>query len=633
MWTLIRKRNLWLMVFADALLLVLANCLAYLARFDGVVPDEQLGNFLFVLPWLVGLKLVCLSALGSYRGMWRYTSIGDVVNIVTANGLATVVAIAVILMGFGFQGFSRGIFLIDLALSVLFLTGFRASIRLIFTRHPNGMTGRNRTNAPKTPARRILIIGAGDMGEKVIREIRENRGLNYEIIGLIDDDPQKRGHSIHGIRILGDLEHLDSIAKRKKPDEIVIAIATISAAGMRRIVHRCEATGIPFRTMPGLGEILQDRVSVSKMRRVKYEDLLGRQPVELKVREIGEYLTGRTVLVTGGAGSIGSELCRQICLFKPQKLVILDKNESGLYEVDLNLKHHFPDLDIVPCLCLVQNEKLLVRYFEEHRPEVVFHAAAYKHVPMMEHHPWEAVSNNIEGTHVVLAASHKYKAQRFVLVSTDKAVRPTNVMGASKRFAEMAVQSCARHDGMRCMAVRFGNVVGSIGSVVPLFRAQIERGGPVTVTHPDVTRYFMTIPEACSLILQAGAIGNGGEIFVLKMGTPVRIADMARDMITLHGFKPDEDIEIRFTGLRPGEKLYEELITEDEGVVPTSHKDIMVLDCPHCKKVEDLEFFRKKLGQSAENGAGDEIRRILASLIPEYKPYEAETERLAGDGV
>jgi FlaA1/EpsC-like NDP-sugar epimerase len=327
-------------------------------------------------------------------------------------------------------------------------------------------------------------------------------------------------------------------------------------------------------------------------------------------------------MVTGGAGSIGSELCRQIARFKPERLIIVDRNESGLYDTEMDFLSRYPELKLVPVLGPVQTMDLMEKVFQENRPQVVFHAAAYKHVPMMEIHPWEAVYNNILGTRNLLDLCRANEVDRYVLVSTDKAVRPTNVMGASKRVAELLTQGCAREFNVRCMAVRFGNVVGSIGSVVPFFQKQIERGGPVTVTHPDVTRYFMTIPEASRLILQAGAMGQGSEIFILKMGTPVRISDMARDMISLSGFKPDEDIEIKYVGMRPGEKLFEELITEGEGIQPTRHDEIMVLQPEECMSLKDLDRHIKILVKLADAGDGKGIRAELKRMIPEYDPWE-----------
>jgi FlaA1/EpsC-like NDP-sugar epimerase len=444
--------------------------------------------------------------------------------------------------------------------------------------------------------------------------------LSYDVAGFVDDDPAKQNQTIHGIPVLGTVADMSRVIERHKVKEIIISVSAVPAARMRRIVGLCEATGLTYKTMPGLWEVLEGRVSLSAARKVRYEDLLGREPIRLDMEQVGAYLTGRRIMVTGGAGSIGSELCRQISRYKPEALIIVDQNESGLYEIELGLQARFPCLKTAAVLGPVQSKNLMARVFAKHGPHVVFHAAAYKHVPMMELHPWEAVFNNILGTRNILELSRENRVDRCVVVSTDKAVRPTNVMGASKRVGEILTRSFAAQNNTRFMAVRFGNVVGSIGSVVPLFTTQIERGGPVTVTHPEVTRFFMTIPEACGLILQTGAIGKYGEIFVLKMGTPIRIADMARDIITLHGLTPGVDIEIRFTGLRPGEKLYEELITKDEGIQKTQHQDILVLNANEPMPMAEINRNIDELVAMAEAGDGPGIKKCLRMLVPEYNP-------------
>ena len=515
------------MLVSDGLLIAIAHYLAYAARFEGVLTPDSWAKCLFVLSWAIPLKLGSLFAFDLYKGMWRYTSIHDLINLVKACVFSFLIMILTILAAYGFQGFSRSVFLIDLVLTLLFLGGFRVVIRLFYAHTTDFSKGwKFFSKAPNV--KRILIIGAGDMGEKLLREIHDNPNLKYDIIGLIDDDPNKKGHTIHGVPVLGSLPQMAEIADKFDVDEIIIAIAKISALDMRRIVNFCEAAGRPFKTMPGLGEVLEGKLSVSAIRRVRYEDLLGREPVKLDLAEIGEYIRDRTVMVTGGAGSIGSELCKQIGGYGPKKLLIADRNESGLYDINLHIRDMYPHLETEELLCAVQNRELMDRLFSAHKPDVVFHAAAYKHVPMMELHPWEAIFNNVLGTRNILELSSFHNVRRCVVVSTDKAVRPTNVMGATKRVGEIIMQAYAQKSDTRFMAVRFGNVVGSAGSVIPLFRKQIEHGGPVTVTHPEVTRYFMTIPEACSLILQAGALGTKGEIFLLKMGTPIRIADMAR---------------------------------------------------------------------------------------------------------
>ncbi|UCD31375.1 MAG: polysaccharide biosynthesis protein [Desulfobacterales bacterium] len=440
-------------------------------------------------------------------------------------------------------------------------------------------------------------------------------------MGFLDDDSTKLGKKIHGIPILGYVRDIRRAIKKTEADEALIAIPSANAQKMRAIVEECKRGRIKFKTMPSMGELINGKVTISAIREVAYRDLLGRDAIKLNEEQIGAYLKEQSVLVTGAGGSIGSELCRQICRFRPKSIILYERAETPLYEIELELKQNFDDIEIVTLLADVQDKKQIEKAFETYRPQTVFHAAAYKHVPMLELQPWRAIGNNIGGTANLVEITNKFNVERFVFVSTDKAVRPANVMGASKRVAEMLVQSqnsCHVSD-TRFMIVRFGNVVGSVGSVVPLFKKQIEKGGPVTVTHPDVTRYFMTVPEACQLILQAGAMGNGGEIFILDMGTSIKIDDMARDLIRLSGFEPDIDIKIDYIGLRPGEKLYEELVVEGEDVLPTSHEKIRVLKGTTCN-IEVLNGQVNNLISIAENQESRTILQKLQEIVQEYKP-------------
>ncbi len=615
----VRNRNFWIMLIADAVLISFAYYLAHYIRFDGKIPEGHLASWSLTATWIILIKLVSLFIFDLYRGMWRYASIHDMINLLKACLISSTIIMAVILIVFRFQGFSRGVFIIDFILTLLILGGFRMSVRLYYTQSFAGkhamFMGKAQSNIKK-----ILIVGAGSMGESLLREISRNSKIYYEVAGFIDDDPFKINHKIHGIPILGVLQDIEEIVNQYAVDEIIIAISSASAIQMRRILNLCKSTDIPFKTMPNMQELLEGRVNLSTIRDVRYEDLLGREPVCLDMKQIGGYLTNKNVMVTGGAGSIGSELCMQVAQFNPEKLIIVDQSESGLYDMELGLLANFPGLKIASVLTSVQKDKFMKRIFEKQKPDVVFHAAAYKHVPMMELHPWEAVFNNVIGTRNILRLCHENKIDRFVLVSTDKSVRPTNIMGSAKRMAELLTQGYAAKNHARFMAVRFGNVVGSIGSVIPLFKKQIERGGPVTVTHPEVTRYFMTIPEACSLILQAGAIGEGGEIFILKMGVPVRIADMARDMITLSGYEPGRDIDIEYVGLRPGEKLYEELVTFGEDILRTGHEDIMVLNAKDDKPLEEINTCLETLAELAQNGDVTGIKKQFKKIVPEYNP-------------
>lgn len=636
----LKNRNFWIMIFGDAFLLTASYFFAYYLRFDGNIPSREMGNFVRTVQWIVPLKLVCFYFFGLYKEMWRYTSLQDLKSLISACAASSVIIVLVLLFTVRFVGFPRSIFIIDLLLTFLFLGGFRIGVRLYY--RPVGSNGRSPFLRKRHDhLKKVLIIGAGAAAEMLQREINGNANLHYDVKGFIDDDPYKLKKTIHGVPVLGGTGDMAKIAKDAGVEEIIIAIPSASAIEMRQIIEICKGTGIPYKTVPGMGEIIDGRVSVSAIRDVRYEDLIYREQSELRMEQIGDYLTGKIVMVTGCPGSIGSELARQIGPFRPELLVMVDKNESGLYDTKIDLEAQFPYLRVEIVLGLVQNKAVMERAFHQYKPQVVFHAAAYKHVTVMETHPWEAVFNNIVGTDNLLRISGGNGVERFVFVSTDKAVRPTSVMGASKRICEILVQLYAKKYNGRFMSVRFGNVVGSAGSVVPLFQRQIKRGGPVTVRHREVTRYFMSIREAARLILQAGALGTGGEIFILKMGQPVRILDMARDIIRLSGLKPDEDIEIKETGLLPGEKLYEELITEGEGIEETEHEEIMVLRpevggqrSPRVNTLEgnpvqlgrevgsmkEMNRHLKRLMKLAENGDAKAIKEGLKEIVPEYRP-------------
>jgi FlaA1/EpsC-like NDP-sugar epimerase len=622
------NRNLLLILAGDLLLLTVSLYGAYLVRFEFGIPPFYMDLFWRSLPYALAVKVAAFYLFDLYRGMWRYTGVTDLVNVIKATAMSSLAFVFLIAFQYRFEGYSRSIFLIDACFTVLLIAGLRVAIRLGYEAADAG--GPRAVVSSFLPAllsrdekRRLLIVGAGDCGESICREIRGNVQLPYAVVGFLDDDPAKRGRKIHGVPVLGDMANIHRIAARTRAEEIVIAIPTATAEQMRRIVECCKATGLKFRTVPGMGELINGRVTFSAIREVSYRDLLGREMVRLDTARIGAYLAGRSVLVTGAGGSIGAELCRQICRFGPGRLVLFERAESPLYDIDLELRGAFAGIDIVPVLGDIQQRDEVERVFARHRPSVVLHAAAYKHVPMLESQPWKAVANNVLGTRCLVAVAEAHGIERFVMVSTDKAVRPTSVMGVSKRVAEMIVQgrNAGCEHALRFMTVRFGNVLNSVGSVVPLFRRQIAHGGPVTVTHKEVTRYFMTIPEACQLILQAGALADdGGEIYLLDMGRPVRIDDMARDLIRLYGFEPDKDIRIEYTGLRPGEKLFEELITEGEGILPTSHDKILVLKA-RCDCGEVLEGALKDLARLAEAQDATAIKRRLAEIVSDYTPY------------
>lgn len=633
-----RNRNFYLMLGADALCMVAALALAYLLRFDFALPEPFRAQMLGMLKYAVGIKLFVFLALGLYRGMWRYTSLTDFRRLMEAVALSSSLLVAFTAYRFGLAGFSRAVLLVDGLLTLLFAAGLRLSIRAACAR----LDGWAASRLPSAPPRRVLILGAGNLGERLLREISQTPELNYAVVGFLDDDEAKRGMTVHGRPVLGAMAELPAVVARlenegQQVEELIIAVSRGSAGQMRTLVEACKSSGLPHRILPPTSQILDGNMALT-LRPVDYLDLLGRSETRLDEGGIGAYVRGRVILVTGCGGSIGSELCRQLLRFGPAKLVLVDQSEYNLYAIAQELTGEFGFRNIACVLGSVGDAALMERTFAAHRPSCVLHAAAYKHVPLVEENPAAAVINNILGTRAVMEVAAKAGAERFVIVSTDKAVRPTNVMGATKRVTELLMACHASGDprATRFMAVRFGNVVGSSGSVVPLFRRQIERGGPVTVTHPEVTRYFMSISEACQLILQAGALGgqssgqaegqagSGGEIFVLDMGEPVRIDDMARDLIRLSGKEPGVDIEIIYTGLRPGEKLYEELLTADEGVVRTEHEKIMVLGGTLGARPEAVACALNRALESLEAAAraqdGEAIRAILQELVPEYQP-------------
>jgi FlaA1/EpsC-like NDP-sugar epimerase len=622
-------KNFFIVLFVDILLLTSSLFLSYLIRFDLHLPEQHLILFYQILPFILIIKIVCFYFFDLYRGMWRYTSITDLLNIIKAVSVSTLIIICLILFSHTrFIGFSRSAFILDWCFSVLLISGCRLGIRLYYE-HVNGDKTITITSRQVLPLffknigglKRLLIIGAGDCGEQIYREIRANPHFSYNVIGFLDDDADKIGKKIHGIPVLSTIGEIKSVVNKVKADEALIAIPSASSSQMRNVVEYCKESGIKFKTIPGIGELINGKVTVNSIRDVAYHDLLGREIIKLDERRIGDYLHEQCVLVTGAGGSIGSELCRQLCRFRPTKIILYERAESPLYEIELELKQNFGDIIIFPMLADVQDRRQLKRCFETYKPQTVFHAAAYKHVPLLELQPWKAIRNNIQGTANVVEVANKYNVGRFVFVSTDKAVQPANIMGASKRIAEMLIQSqngCGVSE-TRFITVRFGNVVGSVGSVIPLFKKQIEKGGPVTVTHPEVTRYFMTIPEACQLILQAGAMGKGGEIFLFDMGTSIKIDDLARDLIRLSGFEPDVDIKIEYIGLRPGEKLYEELIIEGEDVLPTKHEKIMVRKGKEC----NLQLLNGKIDELAKMVEDQEVEKIKAKfqeILPEYRP-------------
>jgi FlaA1/EpsC-like NDP-sugar epimerase len=499
------------------------------------------------------------------RGWWRYVSIRDLARLAAANALGSVIGL-LLLLWFAPRGFPRSVYFLDFLLCFGMTAGVRLTVRLVF----------ETSRSPSLRARkRTLIYGAGDAGIILLREINRNPALCYEVVGFIDDDSAKSGNFIYRAKVLGNGAALPSIIASQMVETVLIALPSATGAQMTTVLKHCQDAGVSYKTVPGLAEVIEGSGLANQIREVAVEDLLGRNPVQLEEEQIRGTLEGKVVLVTGAAGSIGSELCRQIARFQPAGIVGFEIAESPLFEIDREIRRDFPKTPFYPEIGSIQNRTRLDEVLRQYSPAVVYHAAAYKHVPMMEAHVFEAIENNVFGTYNVAEAAAEHGVGDFVMISSDKAVRPTNIMGATKRVAELLLLAL-QNGRTKYVAVRFGNVLGSNGSVIPIFKKQIAAGGPVTVTHPDMRRFFMTIPEACQLVLQASAIGEGGQVCVLDMGEPVKIVDLARNLILLSGLKPDEDIKIEFTGMRPGEKLYEELSTMLENTAPTAHEKIRI---------------------------------------------------------
>lgn len=561
--------------------------------------------------------------------MWRFTSISDLINVVKSNFVASLFAIAVIVLILDHNTVPRSVLLIDFIITTVGIACSRASVRIYGTKFAGKYKAKSKF--PSKIKTRLLLLGAGNSGEKIIREVKENPSSNYQIMGLLDDDPNKINSTIHGISVLGKIEELLTILIPF--DEILICAPTATNTEMRSMVNLCKLVGKPFRTIPTVYELIDKQVSINTIREVSMADLLGRQEVNLNRSIISNYIYGKRVLVTGAGGSIGSELVKQCLGYNPDLLVLFDQSEHNLFNIDNYCKEVSNNVGIQSILGDIRDRQMINSVFNSFQPHVVLHAAAYKHVPMQENNPWEAVITNVQGSSNVIEACEKNDIERFVLVSTDKAVNPTNIMGATKRVVETLIQSKNKNSNVKYMAVRFGNVIGSSGSVIPTFQAQINKGGPITITDPQMKRYFMSIPEAAQLILQAGSIGTGGEIFVLDMGDPVLVKDIAYELIKLSGLEPEVDIPIKYIGLRPGEKMFEELVVLGENIVDTSHEKIMVIkngvehSWDHVlSKIEDLT-------QSAKSYDSNIIKNKLKEFIPEYQPSEVkEIFRLSSSG-
>jgi|688.fasta_scaffold83484_5 FlaA1/EpsC-like NDP-sugar epimerase len=605
--------RLCVLLAAYLAILFLSLVIALLLRFDFNVGPEYWARFWKTIGWLLPLKLAALAFFGQFRTLLTYFSLPDAKRIAAAMGSSALVAFAAWFVIGGTYVVPRGVIVSDMVLSFLGLTAFRTALRIY----------REKLSAPTVGSgtgrkRRAAILGAGTAGAALLRDIQGRQGLGLDVVCFVDDDRSKIGGTIHGKQVLGPTRSLASMVEELDLQKIIIAMPTAKPAVIKRLVEQINALGIDHDILPSVAQLLHRQVTVSHLRRVDPEDLLGREAVALDHEGIKALIKGKVVMVTGAGGSIGSELCRQIAEQNPSKLILVERSEPALFAIEQELLGSHRYIDLVACASSVCDEESISRIFSKNRPHLVFHAAAHKHVPLMESQPAEAIRNNSIGTEIVARMASLHGTTKFILVSTDKAVNPTNVMGASKRLAEMLLeQKSATETGCAFAAVRFGNVLGSSGSVVPTFRRQIAAGGPLTVTHPEVTRYFMSIPEAVGLILQSALQAQGGEIFVLDMGEPVKIVDLARQMIELSGFKPDEDIKITFTGLRPGEKLYEEPIHEMENVEPTSHRKVRLLRNNRSNGVGGIVSELHSIYREAAGDSG-RLKAWLSAKIPEY---------------
>jgi FlaA1/EpsC-like NDP-sugar epimerase len=616
-----------LIAFLHACLIGLAWFGGFAMRLDFDVPEPFRTAMWAMLPLVIILKLAVFYTFRLFQGWWKYVGLSDLIDIAKATAISTLCVILATLSIYGWalaldggETFPRSVFLLDLVLTFLLVGGIRFVVR--------AYTESFRFSTAAAPARRVLVVGAGRTGMSIVREMRANRALTrrvgdsssaaYEPVGFVDDDPHKQDLRVDGVPVLGTTEDIPVLLDRLQVDELLLAISTKSGRDIRRIMDTCHDRRVVFKTMPSVSDLLDGRISVSRIREVRIDDLLGREAIETNLARVRSNTEGHIVLVTGAAGSIGAELSRQLAMLGPAHLVLFERSESDLHDLELMLRQTLPSVEMTAVVGDILDTGELAATFERHRPSRVYHAAAYKHVTLMEHHIVSAVRNNVIGTHSVATAAERFGVEQMVLISTDKAVRPTSLMGASKRAAERVLLSMG--DGRtRFTAVRFGNVLGSRGSVVPIFKRQIEMGGPVTVTHPEVVRFFMTIPEAVQLVLEASAASRGGDIFHLDMGEPVRIADLSENMIRLSGFEPGRDIEIKFVGLRPGEKLYEELLVEGEDVQATEHPRIRVVRAVDTGvSMGWIEAVIRAAGVQDTRG----LVALICAAVPEFTPSD-----------
>lgn len=613
------KTRMVLLLLVDILAIAFDAYLAIIIRFQldySWVPPEYMSSVHSYVLINIVCTLLIFVILNLYNRVWSYASMYEASLIVGAAFLSTV------LQAFGmtmlYLSVPRSYFFFYFFLLVMTTMATRFSYRVLHVLK-RGLTKNThkRTNT--------MVIGAGEAGNTIITELRTSQYLNRHVVCVIDDNPSKKGKYIRGVRIVGDRTRIVEYARKYDVDEIILAIPSATPRQTREILEICNQTRCKLKVLPGMYQLITEEVSVSKLREVSIEDLLGREPIRIDIDSIAGYVQGKCVMVTGGGGSIGSELCRQIASHNPARLIIFDIYENNAYEIQQELKRKYPRLNLEVLIGSVRNTRRIENVIELYRPDVIYHAAAHKHVPLMEDSPNEAIKNNVFGTYKTARAADKFGVSKFVLISTDKAVNPTNIMGASKRLCEMIIQTFSRYSGTEFVAVRFGNVLGSNGSVIPLFKKQMESGGPVTVTHPDIIRYFMTIPEAVSLVLQAGAYAKGGEIFVLDMGEPVKIADLAKNLIRLSGYTLGVDMDIVYTGLRPGEKLYEEILTKEEGLQKTDNNLIFIGKPLEFNEVHFLSDLQKL--EEAASTESRQVKQIVSKIVPTYHIRKEDVER------
>jgi FlaA1/EpsC-like NDP-sugar epimerase len=607
-------------VVIDAGVLAFAFLAAFLLRFEWEIPTQFVNVMLFYMPIVVAVQLAVLWAAGRFKPSWRFVSLRDAVGILIWLSVVTIVLLAWTAIRATLPWIQYptlvlpvGVIALDLIVSFLGMVGVRAATRLAFEKHEHGLIRVNKADRVPT-----LLYGAGRAGALVAKELRVRPDTDIDLVGFLDDDDNLRGMHVEGRPVLGGADDLKRIAQQYGVRQVIITIANAQEKAAPRIARLCEANGLRTKLIPPLHEIVQGNINLSKLREVSIEDLLRRSPIRLEMAELEKIIKKQVVLVTGAGGSIGSELCRIIARLEPATLVLVEQAENSLFHIHMALVNAFPNLHIVPCIADICDEPRMDAIFAEWRPPIVFHAAAHKHVPMMEWNPGEAVKNNVIGTRTIAKLADAWNVERFVMISTDKAVNPTSVMGVSKRVAELFIKSMAQKSSTLFMTVRFGNVLGSAGSVIPIFQKQIAAGGPVTVTHPEMKRYFMTIPEACQLVLQAAAMGTGGELFILDMGEPVKIYDLACDLIQLSGLTPHEDVAIQFTGLRPGEKLFEELSLGEESAHKTRHPRIFIgqVKAPEFAWISTMI---EELNQEAQVANAGSIVKKFKEIVPEYQ--------------